>query len=43
MVVKKVSRLEKGTQTKGNQMERLGHADMFVQMRVIERRIKGII
>jgi len=30
MVVKKVLRLEKGTQTKENQMERLGHADLFL-------------
>ena len=34
MVVKKVSRLEKGTQTKENRMERLGRADLFVLMRV---------
>jgi hypothetical protein len=36
MVVKKVLRLEKGTQTKGNQMERLGRADIFVRMRVTD-------
>ena len=37
IVVKKVLRFEKGTQTKGNQMERLGRADLFVRMRVTER------
>jgi len=34
MEVKKVLRLEKGTQTKENMMERLGHVDLFVRMRV---------
>jgi hypothetical protein len=43
MEVKLGLRLEKGTQTKENQMGRLGPADMFVQMRVIERKIKWII
>ena len=43
MEVEKGLRLEKGTQTKESQMERLVHADMFVQMRGIERKIKGII
>jgi hypothetical protein len=36
MEVKRALRLEKGTQTKESQMERLGPTDMFVQMRVIE-------
>jgi hypothetical protein len=35
MVVKKVLRLEKGTQTK-EKMERLGRADLFVRMKVTE-------
>jgi hypothetical protein len=34
IMVKKVLRLEKGTQTKENQMKKLGHADLFVRMRV---------
>jgi len=34
MVDKKVSRLEKGTQTKENQMERLDRADLSVLMKV---------
>jgi len=36
MVVKKVLRLEKDTQTKENQVERLGRADLFVRMRVTD-------
>jgi len=43
MEVKKGLKLEKGTQTKENLMGRLAPADMFAQMRVIERKIKGII
>jgi len=43
MEVKKDLRLEKGSQIKERQMGRLGPADMFVQMRGIERKIKGII
>ena len=43
MEVKKGLKLEKGTQTKENLMGRLPPADMFVQMRVVERKIKGII
>ena len=43
MEVKKDLRLEKGSQIKDSQMGRLGPADMFVQMRGIERKIKGII
>ena len=35
--------VRKSTQTKENLMERLPLADIFVQMRVIERKIKGII
>ncbi|KAG2537238.1 hypothetical protein PVAP13_9NG148373 [Panicum virgatum] len=38
MEAKKDLKLEKGTQTKENLMGRLAPADMFVQMRVIERR-----
>ena len=43
MEVKKDLRLEKGSQIKESQMGRLGPGDMFVQMRDIERKIKGII
>ena len=43
MGVKKALRLEKGTQTKESQIERLVPADMFVQMRVTGCQIKGII
>jgi len=43
MEVKKDLRLEKGSQIKESLMGRLGPADMFVQMRGIERKIKGII
>jgi hypothetical protein len=43
MEVKKGLRLEKATQTKENLMGKLGPADMFVQKRVTERKIKGII
>ena len=41
MEVKKGLRLEKGTQTKENFMEKLGHGNVFVQRRVTERKIKG--
>jgi hypothetical protein len=40
MEVKRALRLEKGTQTKDSRMERLDPADLFVQMRVIEWKIK---
>jgi len=43
MEVKMVLRLEKGMQTKGRQMGRFGPADLFVQVRVIGNRIKGIM
>jgi hypothetical protein len=43
MEVNKDLRLEKDSQTKESQMGRLDPADMFVQMRGIERKIKGII
>jgi hypothetical protein len=43
MEVKRALRLEKGTQTKESQMGRLGPTDMFVQMRVIEYKIKEVI
>jgi hypothetical protein len=43
MEVKKGLRLENATQTKENLMGKLGPADMFVQKRVTERKIKGII
>jgi hypothetical protein len=43
MEVKLVLRLEKGTQTKDRQMAKFGPVDMFVLMRVIENRIKGIM
>ena len=43
MGVKKNLRLEKDSQIKESRMGRLGPADMFVQMRDIERKIKGII
>jgi hypothetical protein len=43
MEVKKDLRLEKGSQIKESQMGTLGSADMFVQMRAIERKIKRII
>jgi hypothetical protein len=36
MVVKRVLMLGKDTQTKENLMKKLGHADLFVRMRVIE-------
>jgi hypothetical protein len=39
---KKTLRLEKNMQTKGNLMEKIDLADMFVQMKVIECRVKGI-
>jgi hypothetical protein len=42
MEVKKDLRLEKCIQTK-EKTGRLGPADMFVQMRVIEWKIKGLI
>jgi hypothetical protein len=41
--VKKDLRLEKGSQIKESRMGRLGPAEMFVQMRGIERKIKQII
>jgi len=41
--VKKALRLEKSMQTKENLMEKLDLADMFVQMKVIECKIKEII
>jgi hypothetical protein len=34
--VRKVLMSEKGTQTKGNLMEMLGHTDLFVRMRVTD-------
>jgi len=40
MEVKKDLRLEKGSQIKESPMGRLGPADMFVQMRGIERKDK---
>jgi hypothetical protein len=40
---KKALRLEKGTQTNESQMERLHPADLFVQIRVIEWKIKEIV
>ena len=40
---KKALRLEKGTQTKENPMKKLDLVDMFVQMKVIECKIKEII
>jgi len=40
MEVKKGLKLEKGTEMKENLMGMLRPADMFVQMRVIERKIK---
>jgi hypothetical protein len=43
MEVKKDSKLEQSTERKESQMGRLGPADMFVQMRVIDCQIKGII
>jgi hypothetical protein len=43
MEVKRALRLEKGTQTKESQMGRLDLADMFVQMRVIECKIKEVV
>jgi len=43
MDVKRALRLEKDTQTKEVQMEWLDHADMFVQMRVIEWKIKEVV
>ena len=43
MEVKRALRLEKDTQTKEVQMEWLDHADMFVQMRVIEWKIKEVV
>lgn len=42
-VKKKDLRLEKGSQIKESPMGRLGPADMFVQMRGIEKKIKEII
>jgi hypothetical protein len=36
MEVRKVLMSEKGTQTKGNLMKKLGHADLFVRMRVTD-------
>jgi hypothetical protein len=43
MEVSKDLRLEKDSQTKESQMGWLDPADMFVQMRGIERKIKRII
>jgi len=43
MEVKRALRLEKHTQTKEVQMEWLDRADMFVQMRVIEWKIKEVV
>jgi len=43
MEVKRALRLEKDTQTKEVQMEWLDPADMFVQMRVIEWKIKEVV
>jgi hypothetical protein len=43
MEVKKGLRLEKATQTKENLTQRLGPANMFVQKRVTEKKIKEII
>jgi hypothetical protein len=43
MEVKKDLKLEQSTERKESQMGRLGPADMFVQMRVIDCQIKGII
>jgi hypothetical protein len=43
MEVKKALRLGKGTQTKDNHMTKLHHLDMFVEMRVIEDKTRGII
>ena len=43
MEVKRALRLEKDTQTKEVQMEWLDLADMFVQIRVIEGKIKEVV
>jgi hypothetical protein len=43
MEVALVLRLESGIQIKESLMERLDHADMFVQKRVIEEKTKEII
>jgi len=43
MEVKRALRLEKDTQTKEVQIEWLDLADMFVQMRVIEWKIKEVV
>jgi hypothetical protein len=41
--VKKALRLENNMQTKENMMEKLDLADIFMQMKVIECKIKEII
>jgi hypothetical protein len=43
MVRKKALRSGKGTQIKGQVMAKLLHADLFVQMRVIDCKTKDII
>ena len=43
MEIKRVLRLEKGTQTKESRMGRLDPVDLFVQTRVIDCKIKEVI
>jgi hypothetical protein len=43
MEIKKALTLEKGIQTKDSRMKMLDPADLFVQMRVIEWKIKEVI